>query len=121
MKRFGIRSLLSAMTLAMVMGSVGVANAQTPSPTEKAVATAKTKGDHEAIAAAYEKAAVSAKADAKKHRDLGEAYHRSSMDRGGGSHGMASHCEKLATLYDQAAEENLALAKAHKEAAADIK
>ncbi|MCW5625164.1 MAG: hypothetical protein KIT73_10660 [Burkholderiales bacterium] len=121
MSKTGVRSLLCAAALAAIVGQVGCATAQTPSPTEKALASAKTKADHEAIAADYEKAAGTAKAEAQKHRNLAKFYHSSPTGRGDGSHGMASHCENLAKLSDQAAAEYLDLAKAHKETAADMK
>ena len=123
MSKTGVRSLLCAAALAAIVGQVGCATAQTPSPspTEKAVASAKTKADHEAIAADYEKAAGTAKAEAQKHRNLAKFYHNMPSGRGDGSHGMASHCENLAKLSDQAAAEYLDLAKAHKETAADMK
>lgn len=121
MSKTAIRSLFSALVFAVAVGQVGMVAAQTPSPTEKAVAGAKTKTDHEAIAADYEKAAAAAKAEAQKHRNLAKFYHGSPVGRGEGTHGTASHCENLAKLSDQAAAEYLDLAKAHKEAAADMK
>jgi len=121
MSKTAIRSLFSALVFAVAVGQVGMVAAQTPSPTEKAVAGAKTKTDHEAIAADYEKAAAAAKAEAQKHRNLAKFYHGSPVGRGEGMHGTASHCENLAKLSDKAAEEYMDLAKAHREAAAEVK
>lgn len=121
MSKTAIRSLFCALVFALAVGEVGVAAAQTPSPMEKAVAGAKTKADHEAVAADYEKAAAAAKVEAQKHRNLAGFYHGMPTGRGDGGHGMASHCENLAKLSDQVAAEYLALAKAHREGAAELK
>lgn len=121
MRKTGVRFLLCSAALAAIVGQIGYATAPTPSPIEKAVASAKTRADHEAIAADYEKAAATAKAEARKHRNLAKFYHGLPVGRGEGSHGTASHCENLAKLSEQAAEEYLDLAKAHRETAADMK
>lgn len=121
MKTFGMRSLLMVLIFGLVIGSVGCATVQIPSPSEKAVASAKTKADHEAVAQSYEGAAATAKTEAQKHRNLAESYHRAPAGRGEGTHGMASHCENLANLYEKAAEEYMELAKAHGETATDMK
>jgi hypothetical protein len=121
MSKAVFRSLFCAIAFAAAMGQVGIVAAQTPSPTEKAVAGAKTKADHEAVAADYEKAAAAAKAEAQKHRNLAKFYHGSPVGRGEGTHGTASHCENLAKLSEKAAEEYTDLAKAHREAATEVK
>ncbi len=121
MSKVVIRSLFCAIVFAAAASQAQVATAQMPSPTEKAVASAKTKADHEAIAADYDKAAATAKIEAQKHRNLARFYHGMPVGRGEGGHGTASHCENLAKLSDQAAAEYLDLAKAHREAAADLK
>lgn len=121
MSKTVMRSLLCAAALAAILGQSGCVTAPGPAPTEMAVANAKTKSDHEAIAAGYEKAAAAATEVSRKHRVLAKSYHGMTVGRGEGGHGMASHCEKLADLYQKAAQENLELAKLHKETAADMK
>lgn len=121
MKKLDIGSVFFATVLAVIVGYAGIAGAEKPSSMEKLVSVAKTKADHEAIVAGYEKAAADATVEEKKHRNLASFYHGSPIGRGEGTHGSASHCENLASLYKKAAEENMALAKAHKEAAEDMK
>lgn len=106
----------------IVFGSAGCATTvQMPSPLEKAVASAKTKSDHEGVAQAYDRSAATAKAEAQKHRDLAKAYLGTPGVRGTGELGMASHCENLLSLYEKAAGEYLELAKAHRSTTVDTK
>jgi hypothetical protein len=91
-----------------------------PAGLEQKIETARTRADHEEIASLYEQQAGTDKAAAERHRRLARTYERSWTDRGGQTN-MARHCENLARTYQQAAEENLALAKEHRQAAADTK
>lgn len=112
----------SILMSGIVFGSTGCATTvQMPSPLEKAVASARTRSDHEGVAEAYDRSAATAKAEAQKHRDLAKAYLGTPGARGAGTLGMASHCENLASLYEKAAEEYLELAKAHRSAGVDAK
>jgi hypothetical protein len=115
--------LVTSIVIAgIVFGSAGCATTvQMPSPLEKAVANAKTKSDHEAVAQAYDRSAATARAEAQKHRDLAKAYLGTPGARGAGALGMASHCEDLASLYEEAAGEYLELAKAHRSTTVDTK
>jgi hypothetical protein len=87
---------------------------------EKMISTAKTAADHEAIAARYESDATAARAEAAGHRKMAESYRKV-----GGAvieklH-LDAHCEKLAKSYDETAQQNEALAKAHREMAKEAK
>lgn len=114
--------LASIVVSGIVFGSAGCATTvQMPSPLEKAVASAKTKSDHESLAQAYERSAATANAEAQKHRDLAKAYHGRPSARGEGTLGFASHCEDLASLYEKAAGEYSELAKAHRSTSVDAK
>ena len=61
------------------------------------------------------------KAAADRHRGLAKAYKAGRMSNRGGQANMAIHCENLARTYQQAAEENLALAKEQRQMTADDK
>ncbi|MBX9629889.1 MAG: hypothetical protein K2X67_05135 [Burkholderiales bacterium] len=115
--------LVTSIVIAgIVFGSAGCATTvQMPSPLEKAVANAKTKSDHEAVAQAYDRSAATARAEAQRHRDLAKAYLGTPGSRGSGALGMASHCEDLASLYEKAAGEYSELAKAHRSTSVDAK
>lgn len=83
---------------------------------DKAIATAKTAADHEAIAAYFDKEAAEAQAKVESHSKMGEDYKK----LGGAAieklH-IEQHCERLTKSYARAADEAKALAAAHREMA----
>lgn len=87
-------------------------------PMEQWVASAKTRADHEALAAHYEQEAQMLQQKAEEHRKSAQTYSGSVY---GGKLGAvaASHCLALARNYQRAAEENLELAKLHRQMAAE--
>jgi hypothetical protein len=92
---------------------------------------ARTRADHQEIAAAYEQQAGVDTEAMERHRDLAQAYEQGwvwAPPHVGGVNGermenksLVAHCENLVRFYQQAAEENLALARAHRQLAADTK
>lgn len=78
---------------------------------EQKIESARTQADFEEIASAYETQASLDRAAAERHRGLARAYKAAPSSNRGGQANMAIHCESLARTYQQAAEENLALAK----------
>ena len=91
-----------------------------PTALEQKIEAARTRADHEEIASLYEQQAGADKAAGERHRGLARAYGRSWTYRDEDAN-LARHCESLARTYQQAAEENLALAKAHRQIASDTK
>jgi hypothetical protein len=83
---------------------------------DKAIATAKTPTDHEAIAAYFDKEAAEAQAKADNHAKMEEAYKKLGAALVEKQH-LDEHCDKLSAGYAQAAKENRALAKAHRDMA----
>lgn len=83
---------------------------------------AKTKADHEAIAAYYEKQAEAAKNQAELHRKMEKSY---AVAPGGGTKGSATslsqHCAALAKHYESLAQEYTTLAAAHRDMAKSAK
>lgn len=74
------------------------------------VMDAKTRADHEDIAAYYEKEAADNEAQANSHRELAEAYrrfHNSPKVQ------MALHCEPMADYYSKIAAQDSELAAEH--------
>lgn len=102
-----------------------------PAGPQQKIEAARTRADHQELAAVYEQQAGADKEAMERHRDLARAYERgwvwagptvgsaSSVRRGNQS--LVAHCENLARIYQQAAEENLALAKEHRQLAAETK
>ena len=97
--------------------------AQTPAfPTgfEQKIENANSRVDHEDIASQYERQAEVDAAAARRHQGYAGIYRKNTSPRSGvHAHAkLAQHCESLARIYRQAADENLALAKLHREQAA---
>ena len=88
-----------------------------PAGLEQKIKAARTRVDHQAIAEVYEQQAVGDRAAAERHRGSARAYERGRWK----NKTRAAHCENLAHIYQQAAEENLALARAHRQLASEIK
>lgn len=115
----GLISLLAVAVL-------GVGGCATEAPVqagglEQKIESARTRADHEEIASLYEQQAGADKAAAERHRGLARAYARSGNPRVPVNPGLISHCENLARTYQQAADENLALAKMHRQATVEVK
>jgi endonuclease III len=83
----------------------------------QAVQTAKTASEHEALARHYEDAAKDMRAKANEHKKMLAYYdliRKHAQD-------LISHCQGLIRIYEQAANENLSMAKSHHELAAEAK
>lgn len=78
------------------------------------IEAAKTPADHEAIAASYDDEATRLEATAKEHDRMANAYRSAATKKGPDMAAMRAHCLKLAKQYADAAQENRALAAAHR-------
>ena len=83
------------------------------------IETAKTRADHEALAAFYEQEAKTAQAKAEEHKEMAKSY--SKIGHLVEKHNILQHCDRLVKDYEAAAKENLALAKLQRELAAKAK
>jgi hypothetical protein len=111
--------LLLMVTVA-IAAPVGPAAAADATEIEQLVAKAKTRADHEKIAAYYEAQAAAARADAEIHKRMLESYRKA-----GGAliekwH-LDHHCTSLIKDYEGAANMNTAMAEAHRKMAAEAK
>ncbi len=91
-----------------------------PEQLDQSIIKAKSKADHESLAQYFEQEAKDVEEKAKRHQKLGEDYEK------GGSYEkvkgfMLQHCNAMIRNYRQAAEDNLALAKMHRELAAEAR
>ena len=92
------------------------------SSSSQKIENASNRLDHEDIASRYEGQAVLDAAAAKRHLGYAAIYRKDRSPRGSAAHlPLAKHCENLARTYQQAADENIALAKLHREMAAEAK
>lgn len=99
-----------------------------PSGLEQKIEAARTRADHQEIASIYEQQADVERKAMEWHRNLARSYEpggvRNEPMVGGvrrGNQSLIAHCENLARIYQQAAEENLALAREHRQLAAETK
>lgn len=111
----------------LTLGSCAAEGPVKPARLEQKIEAARTRADHQEIAVIYEEEAERDRAAAERHRGLARAYERGWVWTGprvGSARRadfMVTHCENLARIYQQAAEENLALAKIHHQVAAETK
>ena len=92
-----------------------------PMDMTQAVQTAKTRSDHDALAKHYEDAAKEMRAKADEHKKL-LAYYEARKDLiRKQAQDLINHCQGLIRIYQQAATENMEMAKSHRELAAAAK
>ncbi len=75
------------------------------------IENARTKADHQALAAHYEQEAQALQDKAAAHETMAQTYQRGAYGKTGTT--LSGHCEFLARTYREAAKENLELAKEH--------
>ncbi len=106
-------------TLSLTGYAAGVDQPTPASDMRQAVLEAKSKADHESLAAQYEREAQEDEQKAKLHEDMAKAYAKVGYLTE--KQNFTRHCDVIAQKYKDAAVENLALAKAHKELAEKMK
>ncbi len=99
--------------------TLGGCAAQMPSPPagiEQKMENASTPSDHNDIASQYERQATVDAAAAKRHLGYAVTYRKNKSPRSGVQEheNLAKHCETLARTYQEAADQNLSLAKLHR-------
>lgn len=82
-----------------------------------AVQGAKTKADHEALAAHYEQAAKDAEAKAAEQQKMLDKYKEHSYLYGKQAAMLEEHCEALINHYQRVAKSNWQMAKLHRQIA----
>jgi hypothetical protein len=121
MKRLSAVLAIAALSLGiLLLPGASPLTAEEHMDMEKMISAAKTAADHEAIAAQYEREAAAARAEAAEHRKMAESYKKVGGAGIGKLH-LDAHCEKLAKSYDEVAQQDEELAKAHREMAKSAK
>lgn len=94
-----------------------------PAAVEQKFENASSRLDHEGIASQYEAKALEDAASARRHQGYAAIYRRNTSPRSSPQAHLplAKHCENLARAYQQAVDENMALARLHREMAAAAK
>lgn len=111
---------LIAIVLAVSGCATGeVQKSQTREAPWKEVAAARTRADHEELAAWYVREAESSRERAAAHRKMRDSYASSFglYDVAG----MVGHCTNLVLKYQEAANKNAALAELHRRLAGEAK
>lgn len=108
-----------AATLAGVtitLGGCAVQMPSAPAGIEQKMENASTPSDHNDVASQYERQASVDAASATRHLGYAATYRRNQSPRSGitAHENLAKHCEALARTYQQAADQNLALARLHR-------
>ncbi len=101
------------LTLVLLDGCGGI----NPHPMDMnlAVQNAETKADHLALAEHYEAAAAEMQAKVEEHKKLLAQYESKSYRYGRQAQDLKAHCQNLINDYQKAAEENLSMAKMHRQ------
>ena len=87
----------------------------------RAVQSATTRSDHEALAKHYEDAAKEMQAKATEHKQMLAKYEANKGLYGKQAQSLISHCQSMVRIYEQAAAENMSMAKSHQQLAAEAK
>lgn len=90
-----------------------------PMDMTSAVQNAKTKDDHESLAAHYEQAAKDAEAKVEEHKKLLTQYKQHNYQYGKQGDMLIQHCEAMIGSYQKIAEYNSEMAKVHHQLAGD--
>jgi hypothetical protein len=116
------KKLLGCLAFTL-MASIGCTATQTvhTQDIKTLSSTAKTTEDHEALASHYEAEAKLFKDKVDAHKKLLDHFEREPWLSGRQGLDFESHCNKLIQIYSQAAEENLEMAKMHREMAKGVK
>jgi transposase len=116
---------ITALTVGLAVGGYAAEAAPDQAAMEAKVASAKSRADHEALAAWYEQEAKATKEQVERHRRMLERYkiapYAEYYKRTHSSAGFIQQCKHLIQQSEQATEANLALADLHRRMAADVK
>jgi len=105
------------ITLILSIGLLAACSEMNPHPMDMnlAVQNAETKADHEALAQHYEEAAKEMQLKVDEHKKLLSQYESKSYLYGRQAQDFKAHCQRLINAYEKAAEENLSMAKMHRQ------
>jgi endonuclease III len=105
------------ISLFMILGLLAACAERNPHPMDmsQAVQNASSKADHEALAEHYEEAAKEMQAKVDEHKNLLSQYDSKSYLYGKQAQDLKAHCQRLIDVYENAAEENLQMAKLHRQ------
>jgi septal ring factor EnvC (AmiA/AmiB activator) len=105
------------ISLFLTLGLLAACAEMNPHPMDmsRVVRNAGTKADHEALAQHYEEAAKEMQLKVEEHKKLLSQYQSESYLYGRQAEDLKAHCQRLIDVYEKAAEENLSMAKLHRQ------
>jgi endonuclease III len=105
------------ITLLLALGLLAACSEMNPHPMDmsQALQNAESKADHEALAQHYEEAAKEMQLKIDEHKKLLSQYQSKSYLYGRQAEDLKAHCQRLIDVYEKAAEENLSMAKLHRQ------
>jgi ABC-type Fe3+-citrate transport system substrate-binding protein len=105
------------ITLLLTLGLLAACAERNPHPMDmtQAVQNAESKADHEALAQHYEEAAKEMQLKVDEHKKLLSQYESKSYLYGRQAQSFKNHCQWLLNSYEKAVEENLSMAKMHRQ------
>jgi endonuclease III len=105
------------ISLLLSLGLLYACSEMNPHPMDmsQAVLNAESKADHEALAQHYEEAAKEMQLKVDEHKKLLGQYESKSYLYGRQAEDIKAHCRRLIDVYEKAAEENLSMAKLHRQ------
>jgi len=105
------------ITLLLALGLLSACAEMNPHPMDMSVAVrnAGTKADHEELAQHYEETAKEMQLKVDEHKKLLSQYESKSYLYGKQAQDLKAHCQRLINIYENAAEENLSMAKLHRQ------
>lgn len=114
------RRVASLLLLSVVMaGCAGSPNSPS-SALQQQIESAKTRNDHVALAASYDREAAAARASAETHRKMAKSYETMSLPgRGGAS--LPAHCNAIVKNFEGIAAEYDGLAAQHRRLAEQVR
>jgi hypothetical protein len=105
------------ITLILALGSLAACSEmnQHPMDMSQAVQNAESKADHEALAQHYEETANEMQLKVDEHKKLLGQYEAKSYLYGRQAEDIKAHCRRLIDVYEKAVDENLSMAKLHRQ------
>ena len=116
-----MKSIISLALVAMVALLASCTINPHPMDMTQAVQSATTRSDHEALAKHYEDAAKDMQAQVDEHKKMLAQYEARRGLYGKQAQSLINHCQGLVRIYEQAAAENMNMAEAHRQLAAEAK
>lgn len=118
-KRNFLMTSLSAILCSTALMSGAIAQTPVAPGIAERIISAKTKADHEQLAADFAKQADADKSSAERHRKMVQAYATAPWSKANGN-AMVSHCKSLIADYEKVAKQNAEMAKMHREIGAKL-